>query len=145
MGTRCRFSSRARVPRRASRWRSNGCGARSRTRAMRCTGSSGSANSRPECTPTRNHGDCRRAFAASAGTWRRWGGRGGFWGPWRAAIGLDAEGAVILEGALELIRLRLERFGQSSDVFGLVHADLRLANLLADGSRLRIIDFDDCG
>ena len=69
----------------------------------------------------------------------------GFWGPWRAAIGLDAEGAVILEGALELIRLRLERFGQGSDVFGLVHADLRLANLLADGSRLRIIDFDDCG
>jgi Ser/Thr protein kinase RdoA (MazF antagonist) len=69
----------------------------------------------------------------------------GFWGSWRAAIGLDAEGAMILDAALELIRLRLERFGQSSEVFGLVHADLRLANLLADGSRLRIIDFDDCG
>jgi Ser/Thr protein kinase RdoA (MazF antagonist) len=69
----------------------------------------------------------------------------GFWGSWRAAIGLDAGGVVILEGALDLIRRRLERFGQSSEVFGLVHADLRLANLLVDGSRLRIIDFDDCG
>jgi Ser/Thr protein kinase RdoA (MazF antagonist) len=69
----------------------------------------------------------------------------GFWGSWRAAIGLDAGGVVILEGALDLIRQRLERFGQNSDVFGLVHADLRLANLLVDGDRLRIIDFDDCG
>lgn len=69
----------------------------------------------------------------------------GFWGPWRAAIGLDAGGVAILEDALELIRQRLGRFGQSPEVFGLVHADLRLANLLADGSRLRIIDFDDCG
>jgi Ser/Thr protein kinase RdoA (MazF antagonist) len=69
----------------------------------------------------------------------------GFWGPWRSAIGLDQAGIVVLENALDVIRLRLERFGQGADVFGLVHADLRLANLLADGTRLRIIDFDDCG
>ena len=30
-------------------------------------------------------------------------------------------------------------------MFGLVHADLRLANLLVNGRHLRIIDFDDCG
>ncbi|MDC6726326.1 phosphotransferase enzyme family protein, partial [Leclercia adecarboxylata] len=29
--------------------------------------------------------------------------------------------------------------------FGLVHADLRLANLLVDGDHLHLIDFDDCG
>ena len=29
--------------------------------------------------------------------------------------------------------------------FGLVHADLRLANLLIDGNKLGVIDFDDCG
>jgi Ser/Thr protein kinase RdoA (MazF antagonist) len=69
----------------------------------------------------------------------------GFWGPWRAGIGLDQAGVVILETVLDVIRLRLERFGQGADVFGLVHADLRLANLLVDGAHLRIIDFDDCG
>ena len=69
----------------------------------------------------------------------------GFWGPWRSGIGLDQAGVVILEEVLDVIRLRLARFGQGTDVFGLVHADLRLANLLVDGTHLRIIDFDDCG
>ncbi|HWS66924.1 MAG TPA: phosphotransferase [Steroidobacteraceae bacterium] len=69
----------------------------------------------------------------------------GLWGPWRSGIGLDQAGAVILEKAVDVIRLRLDRFGQGADVFGLVHADLRLANLLVDGTHLRIIDFDDCG
>jgi Ser/Thr protein kinase RdoA (MazF antagonist) len=69
----------------------------------------------------------------------------GFWGPWRGGIGLDQAGVVVLEKALDVIRRRLERFGQGADVFGLVHADLRLANLLVDGTHLRVIDFDDCG
>ena len=72
-------------------------------------------------------------------------GPNGFWGPWRAAIGLTAAGVVILERVLDVIGQRLERFGHGPDVFGLVHADLRLANLLVDGTYLRIIDFDDCG
>ena len=67
------------------------------------------------------------------------------WGPWRAAIGLDASGTEVLEEALALIRTRLARFGSDASRFGLVHADLRLANLLVDGADLRIIDFDDCG
>jgi Ser/Thr protein kinase RdoA (MazF antagonist) len=69
----------------------------------------------------------------------------GYWGPWRAARGLEAPGASIIEEALAVIRQRLERFGDGPDRFGLVHADLRLANLLVDGAHLRIIDFDDCG
>jgi Ser/Thr protein kinase RdoA (MazF antagonist) len=69
----------------------------------------------------------------------------GFWGSWRAGIGLDAAGIEILETTLAFIRRRLDRFGESAEVFGLVHADLRLANLLVDGTDLRIIDFDDCG
>jgi Ser/Thr protein kinase RdoA (MazF antagonist) len=69
----------------------------------------------------------------------------GFWGSWRQSMGLDQTGVVILEKVLDVIRWRLERFGQGADVFGLVHADLRLANLLVDGTHLRIIDFDDCG
>ena len=36
-------------------------------------------------------------------------------------------------------------FGSGTGRFGLVHADLRLANLLVDGDRITVIDFEDCG
>jgi Ser/Thr protein kinase RdoA (MazF antagonist) len=68
-----------------------------------------------------------------------------YWGPWRRAIGLEPSGTKVIEAALALIRRRLEAFGSGPERFGLVHADLRLANLLTDGTHLRIIDFDDCG
>ncbi len=67
------------------------------------------------------------------------------WGPWGAAMGLSEQGAQCIERALVIIRRRLDRFGRGAQQFGLVHADLRLANLLVDGTHLRIIDFDDCG
>jgi Ser/Thr protein kinase RdoA (MazF antagonist) len=67
------------------------------------------------------------------------------WGPWQAALGLDAQGKAVLREALLLIGQRLERFGIDPARFGLIHADLRLANLLVDAGHLRIIDFDDCG
>jgi Ser/Thr protein kinase RdoA (MazF antagonist) len=69
----------------------------------------------------------------------------GYWGPWRDAIGLDSAGASVLDSALARIRARLARYGSAAERFGLVHADLRLANLLVDDTQLRIIDFDDCG
>jgi Ser/Thr protein kinase RdoA (MazF antagonist) len=72
-------------------------------------------------------------------------GEKGYWGSWRDAAGLDAPGVAVLEQALSLIRRRLESYGAGAERFGLVHADLRLANLLADDAHLRIIDFDDCG
>ena len=72
-------------------------------------------------------------------------GEKGFWGSWRDAAGLDERGVAVLEQALSLIRARLDIYGVGSERFGLVHADLRLANLLADDAHLRIIDFDDCG
>jgi Ser/Thr protein kinase RdoA (MazF antagonist) len=92
-----------------------------------------------------------RAWTLPAGFCRkRWDldamvGPRGLWGPWRAAIGLNPAGAEILERTLALIRRRIEAFGSGPERFGLVHADLRLANLLVDGEDLRIIDFDDCG
>src|ERR1700682_3308261 len=66
---------------------------------------------------------------------KRWdvvamGGDNGYWGPWRNAIGLDDPGTAALEQTLSFIRQRIERFGASPERFGLVHADLRLANLL---------------
>ncbi|CAO3440552.1 phosphotransferase enzyme family protein [Azospirillum endophyticum] len=68
-----------------------------------------------------------------------------YWGPWRSGIGLDAGGIAVLERALAVVKEKLDAYGMGPDRFGLVHADLRLANLLVEGDTLRVIDFDDCG
>lgn len=67
------------------------------------------------------------------------------WGDWRDAPGLSAAGAKLLQRCVDRLRDELEAFGDSDDRFGLIHADLRLANLLVAGERLTVIDFDDCG
>ena len=67
------------------------------------------------------------------------------WGDWRAGLGLTQQGREVLERATTLIDKRLAEIGEGPDDFGLVHADLRLANLLVHGEHLALIDFDDCG
>lgn len=67
------------------------------------------------------------------------------WGDWRAGLGLDAPGRAVLERTAQVLRARLEAYGKGEDRFGLVHADMRVANLLVEGERLSVIDFDDCG
>ena len=67
------------------------------------------------------------------------------WGDWRAGLGLRDDGRKLLERVAGALEQRLDTYGHTSDRFGLVHADLRLANLLVDGARLGVIDFDDCG
>lgn len=66
------------------------------------------------------------------------------WGDWRAAIGLTPPDRALLARTAVLIQRRLAAFGRGPARFGLIHADLRLANLLiAEG--ISVIDFDDCG
>ncbi len=70
------------------------------------------------------------------------------WGDWRQGLGLDqmgAEAMALLDRTAACLKDRVDRYGKGPERFGLVHADLRLANLLVDGSRLGVIDFDDCG
>ena len=67
------------------------------------------------------------------------------WGDWRAAPGLTADGRAVLERACAALRPRLAAWGQGAERWGLIHADLRLANLLVDRGRIAVIDFDDCG
>ncbi len=67
------------------------------------------------------------------------------WGRWQDAPGIHAPERGILDRADAEIRRRLSEYGRSSDRFGLCHNDLRLANLLIEGDRLSVIDFDDCG
>lgn len=67
------------------------------------------------------------------------------WGDWRAAPHVTPEVREVLEQAEALICRRLEAFGKGESRYGLIHADMRLANLLIDGDSTILIDFDDCG
>jgi Ser/Thr protein kinase RdoA (MazF antagonist) len=67
------------------------------------------------------------------------------WGRWRDGMGVTAEKAKLFARTVNLIEKRLQVFGQSNERFGLIHCDLRLANLLIDQKTVKVIDFDDCG
>lgn len=67
------------------------------------------------------------------------------WGPWRAGMGLTPETEALFARTVALIAKRLERFGKDPTRFGLIHGDMRLANLLIDDAVVKVIDFDDCG
>jgi Ser/Thr protein kinase RdoA (MazF antagonist) len=67
------------------------------------------------------------------------------WGRWQDGMGLDAEKLALFTRATALIDRRLERYGKGKERFGLIHCDLRLANLLVDGKAVKVIDFDDSG
>jgi Ser/Thr protein kinase RdoA (MazF antagonist) len=72
-------------------------------------------------------------------------GAGGHWGRWQDGLGMGPEELALLERLAGTIERRLESYGQSPERYGLVHADIRLANLLVDDGHVRVIDFDDCG
>ena len=67
------------------------------------------------------------------------------WGNWRDGPNVTSEIRAVLEKAEALICARLAAFGKGADRYGLIHADMRLANLLIEGETTRLIDFDDCG
>lgn len=67
------------------------------------------------------------------------------WGDWREGMGLDTHSIAVLERVADKLKHELAAYGAGKDRFGLVHADLRLANLLVEEDRLGVIDFDDCG
>ncbi|WP_328360746.1 phosphotransferase [Mycobacterium sp. NBC_00419] len=71
------------------------------------------------------------------------------WGNWRLAPGLTGADTEWIQRASDDITAKLTEFGCAPDRFGLVHADLRLANLMVDpavaGTGITVIDFDDCG
>ena len=67
------------------------------------------------------------------------------WGRWCNGLGMTPELEMLFERTAQLVGSRLRRFGKSSERFGLIHGDTRLANLLIDGTDVKILDFDDCG
>ena len=99
------------------------------------------------------------ALHEHARTWSRPARFGRFTWDWENSLGAAAlAGAAgsrravfgpaertLLDRAQDLLRDRLDRYGAGADTFGLIHADLRLANLIVDGPDTTVIDFDDCG
>lgn len=67
------------------------------------------------------------------------------WGGWQDGFAPDKAGREIIVRADAVMRDRLNRFGTHPGRFGLIHSDLRLANLLVHDGRTKVLDFDDCG
>lgn len=67
------------------------------------------------------------------------------WGDWREAQSLTAADISLLEQVQARLKTLCQAYGQSSNRYGLVHCDMRLANLLVEGEKLAVVDFDDCG
>ncbi|MBB2202772.1 phosphotransferase enzyme family protein [Gluconacetobacter tumulisoli] len=72
-------------------------------------------------------------------------GPDGHWGDWHDTPGLGANDIATIEAAMQDAGRKLAAFGKSEDRYGLIHADLRLTNLLLHHGETRVIDFDDCG
>jgi Ser/Thr protein kinase RdoA (MazF antagonist) len=85
-------------------------------------------------------GFCRHAWDA-AGLM----GEQPFWGRFWELAALNAAQKALLAQARERIAAGLLAYGTQPDRFGLIHADLVPENLLIDGDRVRVIDFDDAG
>ncbi|CAN0211230.1 unnamed protein product [Ectocarpus sp. 12 AP-2014] len=69
----------------------------------------------------------------------------GHWGNWRDAVNLDSSTLGLIEDTLQRVDYELASYGKDDTRYGLIHADLRLANLLDDHEQTHVIDFDDCG
>lgn len=67
------------------------------------------------------------------------------WGSWKDFPEMTPKAENMLSEVSKIIEKRLHRYGKNENNFGLIHADLRLANLLLEDDQIKVIDFDDCG
>lgn len=67
------------------------------------------------------------------------------WGRWQEGPGVNAQSLPVLQTLSDTIQARLLKTGRNSATFGLIHADMRYANLMVTDAGMRLIDFDDCG
>lgn len=77
--------------------------------------------------------------------WEHLLGKNARWGSWRDYPGLTREDFSLFRRASDEIRGRLASYGKGPSRYGLIHADLHLSNVILDGEKLHVIDFDDCG
>ncbi|MEM7092687.1 MAG: phosphotransferase [Actinomycetota bacterium] len=106
----------------------------------------------------RRIGEIAGRIRAHATTWdpptgftrRRWDAEGlvgesPLWGRFWEVDGLTSAHRSLFSSAREELLHRLGELSTGADAFGLIHADLHLGNVMADGDELTVIDFDDSG
>ncbi|MBL8268442.1 phosphotransferase enzyme family protein [Steroidobacter sp.] len=81
------------------------------------------------------HSWCEQGLLSDAPLWGRF---------WELAALSPEERAVLTEARFKAAE-DLAALGKSSAAFGMIHADFVPENLLNDGGRLQLIDFDDAG
>lgn len=67
------------------------------------------------------------------------------WGPFWEHRSLTAAERGLLLDARGRLREKLARLGKDPSGYSLIHADMHPGNILVDGERLTVIDFDDAG
>jgi Ser/Thr protein kinase RdoA (MazF antagonist) len=67
------------------------------------------------------------------------------WGRWQDGVNITNDVHSLLDRLDQTVRKRWNALHNDRAYFGLIHADLRLANLLVEGDKTAIIDFDDRG
>ena len=67
------------------------------------------------------------------------------WGRFWEADDLETDQHSVLSTARDALRDELGSLSTGPDRFGLIHADLHTANVMADRDQLTMIDFDDAG
>jgi Ser/Thr protein kinase RdoA (MazF antagonist) len=72
-------------------------------------------------------------------------GEAPLWGRFWELEALAPAERELLTRVRRALSLDLETFGRTPDRYGLIHADLIPENLLIDGERICVIDFDDAG
>jgi Ser/Thr protein kinase RdoA (MazF antagonist) len=65
------------------------------------------------------------------------------WGPFWDHQDLTAEERRLMIDTRDRLHAALARLGQERSVYSLIHADMHPGNVLVDGERLTVIDFDD--
>ncbi|MBB5696496.1 phosphotransferase enzyme family protein [Muricoccus pecuniae] len=69
----------------------------------------------------------------------------GMWGCWRDNPEIGEAARAVLEAADAKLRREIAAYGRPEGRWGLIHGDMRLANILVDAAGPCLIDFDDCG
>lgn len=73
------------------------------------------------------------------------------WNNYYGAHYRDIEGILntsdleAIDACAFLMRKRIEAYGKLPDRYGMIHSDLRMANLLRHDDEITVLDFDDCG
>jgi len=64
---------------------------------------------------------------------------------YRSRQWLSHKDISVIDHCVDLIKKRVELYGKTPNRYGMIHSDLRMANLLKKGNKITVLDFDDSG